>query len=132
MHRMESNLEQDETGHVFGRVFDLPIDIRLLIYRQLFADLTLPIHIPVSASPATSILSTNHQIKQEAIPIIYHPTNFRVDYSQLWQLLHSSFPASARLPPDRDFSKIRSIVIDRLGYEQLRHLPVFPAPEPAM
>jgi hypothetical protein len=73
---MESNLGQDETGHVFGRFFDLPIDIHLLIYRQLFADLMLPIHIPVSASPATAILSTKHQIKQEAIPIFYHPTNF--------------------------------------------------------
>jgi hypothetical protein len=81
---MECKLEQDELGHVFGRFPDLPIDIRLLIYRRLLADLTLPIHIPVSVSPSTSILSTNPQVKQDTIPIFYHLTNFQIDYSQLW------------------------------------------------
>ena len=111
-----SNLGPPHVDTSTINLLDLPLEIRTLVYRLVFADCTLQIEQPISDYRVSSMLDVCHRIRQEAAPIFYDSVTFEITDEDL--ILRSSDRRN-NIPPQlrrRWIAQIRKITI---SYELL-------------
>ena len=95
---LETEMKNDETeSRSFERFFDLPAELRGLIYEHVAADVTIRLEEVASWREWPSICFASHRMYDEALPVIYRCAAFeaRVRHLDFSQLIHFT----ENLPP---------------------------------